>query len=171
MAVATEWAGAAIVRTPASLSQGIKTFTFREKAKLLSRVFPDGRLWHTRPHPSFLPSDLLVCQGYGVSTHPPRVDNHVPEPKPAAKKDPVHRTFTGGGGGSFSSSLPFHICSLTSRAPSWERTECLSRGGGTGSRQSQEAQLWGWLAARSMASFSPAPHCCKEQGLSPPGNQ
>lgn len=100
MAGATERAGAAIVRTPelASLSQGIKTFTFREKAKLPSRVFPDGQLWHTRPHPSFLPSDLLVCQGYGVSTHPPRVDNHVPEPKPAAKKDPVHRTFTGGRG-------------------------------------------------------------------------
>lgn len=65
------------------------------------------------------------------------------------------------GGGSFSSSPPFHICSLTSSALSWERTECLSRGGGMGSRQSQETQLWGWLAARSMAS-SPLLHRAAE---------
>lgn len=44
MAEATEWAGAAIVRTPESalLSQRIKTFTFCEKAKLLSFQMGDS---------------------------------------------------------------------------------------------------------------------------------
>jgi hypothetical protein len=65
--------------------------------------------------------------------------------------------------------LPFHICSLTSSALSWEKTECLSRGGGVGSRESQEAWLWGWMAARSTASFPPDPHAVRSRACSPLG--
>lgn len=69
------------------------------------------------------------------------------------------------------SSLPFHICSLTSSALSWERTGCLSKGAqGEGSQQSQEAELWGWLAGWQPghpASLPPAP-CCSGAGPAHP---
>lgn len=110
------------------------------------------------PSPPFLPSGLLVCQG-SVSIHPLREPTMYQNQNQQPRKMALAGLLLGGG--SFSSSPPFHICSLTSSAPSWERTECLSRGGGMGSRQSQETQLWGWLAARSMAS-SPLLHRAAE---------
>lgn len=170
----TGWAGA-MVRTTgrvpeaASPSQGVRRFPLLRKQGQGLESFQMGDPGTPGPSPSF-PSRPPGLPRLWCFHTPTQGYNHVPEPKPAAKNDGVHRTFIRGGG-SFSSSPPFHICSLTSSAPSWERTECLSRGGGMGSQQSQEAQLRGWLAARSIASFSPAPQSCKEQGLSPPGNQ
>lgn len=91
----------------------------------------------------------------------------------AVKKDGASRVFWGGSGGSpFLSSAPsLHICSLTSNALSWERTGCLSKGAwgrGGGSRQSQEARLWGWLAARTPGLPPSCSVLLGEQGLLTP---
>lgn len=89
----------------------------------------------------------------------------------AAKKDGVSRIFLGEGSLPVLPALPFHICSLTSSALSWERTGCLSKGAqGEGSQQSQEAELWGWLAGWQPghpASLPPAP-CCSGAGPAHP---
>lgn len=90
----------------------------------------------------------------------------------AAKKDGVSRIFAGEGSLPVLPSLPFHICSLTSSALSWERTGCLSKGAqGEGSQQSQEAGLWGWLAARTPRLPPSCSLLLWGRACSPPGNQ
>lgn len=170
-APSTGWAGALVgtierATESASPSLGVRNFTFfikqgqgvvRRQGRCLESL-PTGDPGTQGPSPPFLPSGLLVCQE-SQHTHPGSQPCTGTRTKSSSLQRWSLQAFIRGG--SFSSFPPFHICSLTSSAPSWERTECLSRGGGTGSRQSQETQLWGWLAARSMAS-SPLLHRAAE---------
>lgn len=78
----------------------------------------------------------------------------------AAKKDGASRNFFLGGG-PFPSFCPFpsHLL-LDLQCPVLGKDWMFVQGGlGEGSQQSQEARLWGWLAARTPVLPPSAPRC------------
>lgn len=75
-----------------------------------------------------------------------------------------------GGGGSLLAlpPLPFHICSSTSSAPSWERTECLSNGVGGGVSAVPGGEAMGLAGSQDPGPPFLLLHAAWEQGLLTP---